>query len=229
MLLLDWILKICASVHVFMLTGIKSKVQFFLQAIGMSCLPSIYRFNSLAERLVASASSDISEDVLLCASLLQRSDQHFRAVSLLSRFPDAASSARGKIVLAQSHAALGDWDSVKVADLCRSSLSRLSCALLRLCWTILAKLGPSVCFYQVSSHCCFSSSSMFHLASSLADDVPLDRPAAADIALSFTLLAQAVCLFALFCRRHVVKHCFQGCQPRGPQWRSAASATGSAS
>jgi hypothetical protein len=68
---------------------------------------------------------------------------------------------------------------------------------------------------------------MFHLASSLADDVPLDRPAAADIALSFTLLAQAVCLFALFCPRHVVKHCFQGCQPRGPQWRSAASAAGS--
>jgi hypothetical protein len=26
-----------------------------------------------------------------------------------------------------------------------------------------------------------------------------------------------------------VKHCFQGCQPRGPQWRSAASAAGSSS
>ncbi len=50
----------------------------------------------------------------MCASLLQRSSQHFRAVSLLERFPDAASSVRGKIVLAQSHAALGDWDSVKV-------------------------------------------------------------------------------------------------------------------
>jgi hypothetical protein len=68
----------------------------------------------LAERLVASSSPNQSDDVLLCASLLQRSDQHFRAVSLLSRFPDAASSARGKIVLGQSHAALGDWDSVKV-------------------------------------------------------------------------------------------------------------------
>jgi hypothetical protein len=70
--------------------------------------------HSLAERLVASSSPNQSDDVLLCASLLQRSDQHFRAVSLLSRFPDAASSARGKIVLGQSHAALGDWDSVKV-------------------------------------------------------------------------------------------------------------------
>ncbi len=99
----------------------------------MSCLPSIHRFNPFAERLVASASSDISGDVLLCASLLQRSDQHFRAVSLLSRFPDAASSARGKIVLAQSHAALGDWDSVKVAHFCQNILSRLSCALLRRC------------------------------------------------------------------------------------------------
>jgi hypothetical protein len=76
---------------------------------------------------------------------------------------------------------------------------------------------------------CVSSSSKCHLACQLADDVPLDRPAAADIALSFTLLAQAVRLFALFCRCRVVKQCFQGYQSRGPQWRSAASATGSAS
>jgi hypothetical protein len=70
-----------------------------------------------AERLVASSGPNQSEDVLLCASLLQRSDQHFRVVSLLARFPDAASGCRGKIILAQSHAALGDWDGVKVAPM----------------------------------------------------------------------------------------------------------------
>ncbi len=85
-------------------------------------------FTYLLERVVASSSSaDQSDDVLLCASLLQRSNQHFRAVSLLARFPSAALSCRGKIVLAQSHAALGDWDSVKVAATCQHLWVYVSC------------------------------------------------------------------------------------------------------
>ena len=89
-------------------------MQFSSQAIHQFHCASSYLSHTFAERLVASSSPNQSDDVLMCASLLQRSSQHFRAVSLLERFPDAASSVRGKIVLAQSHAALGDWDSVKV-------------------------------------------------------------------------------------------------------------------
>jgi hypothetical protein len=107
-------MQLCASVQVFMLRGTKSKVQFSSQAIHQFHCASSYLSHTFAERLVASSSPNQSDDVLMCASLLQRSSQHFRAVSLLERFPDAASSVRGKIVLAQSHAALGDWDSVKV-------------------------------------------------------------------------------------------------------------------
>jgi hypothetical protein len=102
--------------HDFMLIGIKSKQQCFLRVNTSSFVISLMQpSHTITERLVASSSANQNEDVILCASLLQRSDQHFRAVSLLIRFPDAASSSRGKIALAQSHAALGDWDSVKVA------------------------------------------------------------------------------------------------------------------
>ncbi len=106
------------------------------------------------ERLVASLSANQNDDVLLCASLLQRSDQHFRAVSLLNRYPEAASSSRGKIVLAQSHAALEDWDSVKViaARFIRLIVGHL--LLFRPFWIVLVMQEPSVFYSQVSStHC----------------------------------------------------------------------------
>ena len=106
-----------------------------------------------SERLVAASGPNQLDDVIFCASLLQRADQHFRAVSLLTRFPDAASCARGKIVLAQSHAALGDWDMVKVV-----ALRQFSCLVLTLClrlyWSISVMLAPSVFYYQVSSAAC---------------------------------------------------------------------------
>jgi len=138
-----------------MLIGIKSKLLSFLQAIAAYVLsppppPHVFSFCPFLERLVAASGPNHLDDVLLCASLLQRAAQHFRAVSLLARFPDAACSARGKIVLAQSHAALGDWDSVKVVAVGR--MSRLGLTLFpRLYCNILVMLAPSVFCYQVSS------------------------------------------------------------------------------
>ena len=147
------------------------------------------------------------------------------------RFPDAASSSRGKIVLAQSHAALGDWDSVKVAA--AREISQKSIGLMmrvRPCWIISVMLVPNVFCYQVSSTHRLPSSSKAHSISAFADDIPLDRPPSADVALSFTLLAQAVwSLFPFDCQHGHLMHCDPGHQPRGPKWCRAALAPSSSS
>jgi hypothetical protein len=67
-------------------------------------------------------------------------------------------------------------------------------------WIVLAMLELSVFCYRVSSNQNFSTLSKVHNFSSYTDDIPLDRPHPADVALSFTLLAQAVWLFNFVCQ-----------------------------
>lgn len=72
-------------------------------------------------------------------------------------------------------------------------------------------LGHNVCCYQVfQAFTCHLFNIEFY---SCSDDIPLDRPPPADVALSFTLLAQAVGCFSVYCRCQRFILCNSGDQP----------------